>query len=366
MKILFLTAGPEIVASSRTRVFQYIPYLKNENVRCRVIVYKTGLAYYLAVSKLPNGFIKKIISKVISMYDLLFSVFQTLAFVCAANYYDMLFIQKTLLPNFVIKFLKKRKKIIFDFDDAIYNDIKNHNKNRFDAQIALYDLIILENSQNEKYVSSHGNNNTLRITGPIDCKRYYPNKWIERDKVVIGWIGSSSTEKYFNTLKNVFRKLSIRYENLIFELVGTQKINFDGVSVKFKRWSLSTEVEDLQNFDIGIMPLSDNEWTRGKGGYKLLQYMSMGIPVVASPVGVNKEIIQEGINGFGACTEKEWAEKLSLLVESADLRRGLGANGRRFVEKFYSLESNVPKLMASLKKVCSGKDEQSLDRAGSG
>lgn len=356
MKILFLTYGPEIVASSRTRVFQYLPYLKKNKINYKVITYKTGLVHYLSIFQFQNLLVRKLIFKAIGIYDLFFSIFQTLRFVYIANYYDLIFIQKVLLPNFIIKFLKRRKKkIIFDFDDAIYADQKTYNKEKFDTQIVLYDAIILENIYTKRYVNKHGNKKILMITGPIDCKHYHPKKGIKRDKVVMGWIGISSTEQYLKILKNVFKKLSILYENLIFELVGAQKINLDGVRFTLKRWNLNTEVADLQNFDIGIIPLPDNAWTRGKGGYKLLQYMAVGIPAVASPVGVNKEIIQDGINGFLANSEEEWIEKLSLLIENPELRYKLGMKGRQTVEKSYSLKVNAPKSKAALEKVYNDK-----------
>jgi len=351
VKVLFLTEGPKIVPASRTRVLQYLPYLKKGAIDCKVISYETGLAYYMAVSRLQNLLVKKLISKAIGAYNLFFSIFQTIRFVCKARYYDLIFIQRVLLPNFIIRFLKRRKKIIFDFDDAIYADQKSYNKKRFDTQITLFDAIILENIYTKKYVNELGNDKVSLITGPIDCKRYRPGGWFKRDKVVIGWVGSSSTEKYLNVLKNVFEKLSARYEKLVFEFISAQKININGVRFKFKKWDFSTEVRNLQNFDIGIMPLPDNEWTRGKGGYKLLQYMAVGIPAVASPVGVNKEIIQDGTNGFLADREEEWIEKLSLLIENPELRHKLGMNGRLAMEEFYSFEVSAPKLTAALEKV---------------
>ena len=112
---------------------------------------------------------------------------------------------------------------------------------------------------------------------------------------------------------------------------------------------METEVADLQSFDIGIMPLPDNEWTRGKGGYKLLQYMAVGVPCVASPVGINKELIRDGENGFLATTEEEWYEKLSLLIDNPELRREMGRRGRAYVVRNHSFEAAAPKLISALK-----------------
>ncbi len=348
MKILFLTFGSEMVASSRTRVFQYLPFFKNNKIDYRVVPYHSGLACHLGSlqpKNLVNKLVRKVLYQVVEIYDLFF---QRLWFLILANYYDLIFIQKALLPICLVKFLKKRKKIIFDFDDAIYAN-PAYNRKRFDTQISLYDLVVLENVYTKQYVNEHGNKNVTMITGPIDCKRYYPENRIGKDGIVIGWIGNPTTEKYLNILKDIFKKLSVMYENLTFELIGAQRINFQGVSLKLKQWSLATEVANLQNFDIGIMPLPDNKWTRGKGGYKLLQYMAVGVPSVVSPVGINREIINEGINGFLVNSEREWIEKLSLLIENRELRLRMGREARRMAEEVYSYRVNAPKLISALR-----------------
>lgn len=131
--------------------------------------------------------------------------------------------------------------------------------------------------------------------------------------------------------------------------MGVGKINFAGVNATLKKWRLDNEVATLQSFDIGIMVLPDNEWTRGKGGYKLLQYMAVGIPCVASPVGINKELIRDGENGFLATTEEEWYENLSLLIDNPELRKKMGMRGRDFVVRNYSFEVAAPKLISALK-----------------
>lgn len=114
---------------------------------------------------------------------------------------------------------------------------------------------------------------------------------------------------------------------------------------------MNTEVFELQSFDIGIMPLPDDEWTRGKGGYKLLQYLSMGIPAISTPVCINTEIIQNGINGFLVNSKDQWIDKLTLLIENAQLRKRLGLSGKDHVEKRYSLNISAPKLLNILNDV---------------
>jgi glycosyltransferase involved in cell wall biosynthesis len=109
-------------------------------------------------------------------------------------------------------------------------------------------------------------------------------------------------------------------------------------------WRLDTEVEDLRAFDVGLMPLSDDEWSRGKCGLKALQYMALGIPAVVSPVGVNTTIVRDGVNGFYASTEEEWIDRIALLLEDEPLRRSLGEEARRTVEESYSARAHVPRV----------------------
>ena len=163
--------------------------------------------------------------------------------------------------------------------------------------------------------------------------------------MIIGWIGSFSTTKYLRIVENPLRLLSLRYSNLVIELIGANDIVFDGVKMRTKRWNLDSEVSNLQNFDIGIMPLPDDNWTRGKGGYKLLQYCAIGIPCVASPVGINKEIVREGINGFLVKDQKDWVERLALLIEDKELRERLGRKAREIAVKEYSFYCATPKLV---------------------
>jgi glycosyltransferase involved in cell wall biosynthesis len=359
MKILFLTCGPPVVASSRTRVFQYLPFFQREGIKYKVIINRTVLSNHLRQVCHYDSFVIKVIRfwliNLIRAFDAIFSSFQLVRFTVLAFFYDIIFIQKVLIPNFILKFLAKifKKQIVFDFDDAIYDHLKFYKKRRFHQQLPLYNLLVIENTFTKEYVSKFTNSNIFIITGPIDCKRYYTHCSVKKGEVIVGWIGSPATQKYLTMLDGVFERLSRSYKNLTFEFIGAQKMDFNAERLRQKQWSLDAEVGDLQNFDIGIMPLPDNEWTRGKGGYKLLQYMAVGIPCVASPVGINKELIRDGENGFLATTEKEWYEKISLLIENPELRRDMGIKGRSYVVENYSFEVAAPKLISALKRLVS-------------
>ena len=146
--------------------------------------------------------------------------------------------------------------------------------------------------------------------------------------MVIGWIGSHSTLMYLVSLRPVFEELAQRYgESVVLKVVCDRFPGRMGLVVEEKPWALNEELSDLRAFDIGVMPLPDDVWTRGKCGFKLLEYMAVGIPVVASPVGVNTAIVRDGENGYLAADEARWTEVLAALIEDVDLRHRLGAQG---------------------------------------
>jgi glycosyltransferase involved in cell wall biosynthesis len=169
--------------------------------------------------------------------------------------------------------------------------------------------------------------------------------------VTIGWSGSISTVKHFETLIPVLKKLrSVFNDKVRFMLIGDVNYRNSGLEVEALQWKAETEVSDLNRFDIGIMPLPDDEWARGKCGLKALSYMACGVATVASAVGVNSEIISHGQNGFLASNEEEWIKYLSLLVTDAELRRELGRKGRETVVSKYSVEANRNKYLSVFKR----------------
>jgi len=322
MKILFFSFSSEITASSRSRVYQYIPYLKEKGVILKVINSISTGHFYSDVSGLKISLLNKIKNSI-------FKVLQTIKVLINAFYYDVIVVQRVLLPIWQQRLLRFiNSNVIYDFDDALY--LHPRLTKRFDSMIKLSRHIVLENMDNFNYAKNFNNNISI-ITGPIDTDRYFPIAKKENNTVVvIGWIGSPSTAKYLNVLYGVFKELKGKYrEGLAIKIISSKKIDLDNIPHTFVEWSLDSEVRELQSFDIGIMPLEDDQWCRGKGGYKLLQYMSVGIPCVASPTGINKEIIEEGITGFLAANSNEWLKKISILVENKALREKIGAAGRK-------------------------------------
>jgi len=346
MKILFLTAGDATVASSRIRVYQYVPYLQRAWIRCIIIPITNARQEHKSRTwKL----IKRRFNSGIRYFKIPFY-----SIVC-----DVVFIQKVLLPIGIQNLIRTlNSNIVFDFDDAIWlwyqscaepSSAVRRRLLRHTIERSKY-VITLENDYLKKFALKF-TRNILMVTGPVDCKRLFPKREKENKNIVIGWIGSPPNTPYLKPLFNVFKRISENHPNVIIELVGASNLKIEGVNLVIKQWCLDTEVENLHDFDIGIMPLPDDKWTRGKGGYKLLQYMAVGIPCIASPVGINSILIREDVNGYLANSEDEWYEKLEILIKNRVLRESMGANGRKLVEEQYSLEAAVPKLIKLVKRV---------------
>jgi len=351
LKILFLTLYDEQWADSRVRVYQYLPFLDDRGIGYKVIpiiskdLFRHGkLRYYLSAG--------------------LNALFKWLEVIFLGFKYDAILVSNLLLPLHLEKMIRfSNRNVVYNFCDALYTGYDAQYAARDPVRILLNRFgkiwlsrilrtsrhVLVENEQNRQF-ASHFCPNVSVITGPIDTERYVPRESRKSNfsSIVIGWIGGPSTTPYLGILENAFRNLSQKYSQIVIELIGAAELKVEGVQIVIKKWDYESEVSNLQNFDIGIMPLPDNEWTRGKGGYKLLQYMACGIPCVASPVGVNADIIQDGFNGFLARSEEEWIEKLSLLIESPDLRQKMGENGRIIAEERYSIKANIHRFLNAL------------------
>jgi len=282
-----------------------------------------------------------------------------------AKKYNLVFVQREacfLGFSFFEKLLAKRPKLIFDFDDAIWlpnvSDankkwewLKNYKKTE---KIISYAHHVIAGNQ---YLANYAKNFTTNISiipTTIDTDIYKIPKKRSNDKILIGWSGSPTTIQHFRYGEPFLKAIQKKYPNKIeFKLIGdasyyNKELNIQGIA-----WSKEKEVSELSDLDIGIMPLPDDKWTKGKCGLKGLQYMALEIPTIMSPVGVNTEIIQDSENGFLASSKKEWIEKLSLLIENKELRKKIGIKGRETVEQKYSVQSQKDKYLEIFNQVCS-------------
>ena len=259
-------------------------------------------------------------------------------------------------------FARSGAKMIFDFDDAIWHfDVSEANKRlgwlknpSKTANIIGYAHHVIAGNE---YLADYARNYNANVTViPTTIDTNYHQPLLLRDaaksNICIGWTGSLTTIKHFRLAEPLLLKLKEKYgAQITFKLIGDKYYSNDLLGIKGVEWTFAREVEELRDIDIGIMPLPDDEWSKGKCGFKGLQYMAMEIPPVMSDVGMNKEIIQDGWNGFLAGEESEWMTKMSLLIENPDLRKEMGARARKAIIEKYSVLSQRDVYIDIFKKI---------------
>jgi glycosyltransferase involved in cell wall biosynthesis len=279
----------------------------------------------------------------------------------SANQYDIIFIQREALMTGSVFFEKRfghsKAKMIFDFDDAIWlHNVSTANRRfaflknplKTGTIIKHSDLVLAGNIYLADYAASF-NDNVRIIPTTIDTDKYFPPQRDKNKKTIcIGWTGSFSTIQHFATAIPALKKVRDKFGDRVkFKIIGDSNYYCKELETQGIAWSAITEVEDISEIDIGIMPLPDDEWTKGKCGLKGLQYMAIGIPTLMSPVGVNTEIILHGVNGYLPQNEDEWVSILTSLVEDADLRERIGNAGRNTVVERYSVNAWKEKYLAA-------------------
>jgi len=359
IRVLFLTLYPETMPSSRLRVYQYLPYLSRFGIEATVspVLPEPWFSRFYYTS-----------SKWSRLCQHTAEAIANLARIYKSRRYDLIFVQKGILPTNLRGFDRLLKwanpRLIFDLDDAVYGrNIVEFSSPLFrplqdpdqTKKLSSSAAAVVAGNHYLRDLALQYNRNVFLIPTPVDTDRFCPrpeDSQNGRKEVIIGWIGVSPGLEYVRSLEKVFQELSRKYRIRlkIITRPGKEVLTFEGVNVELKNWTYESEVSEMQEFDIGIMPLPDDEWTRGKCGLKLLQYMALGIPSVASRVGANLEIIEEGVNGFLAQEPAEWIEKLSRLIESRELRQKMGEAGREKAVANYSLEKMAPRLAEVFKK----------------
>lgn len=242
-----------------------------------------------------------------------------------------------------------RKKYIYDFDDAIWlpnyseTNAKFHKLKAYGKVkkiIRWADQVVVGNSYLKDYALQF-NSNVQVIPTTIDLKNTHNIQTVHTEKIIIGWTGTHTTGKYLDQIVPVLQKLEKEF-TFEFRVISNQAPDFQMNSLNFMKWNKDTEIEDLSKINIGIMPMEDNEWSRGKCGFKGLQYMALEIPALMSPVGVNTEIIEHGVNGFLCESASDWESTLRQLIEDISLRKEIGKNGNQTVLEQFSVTSNTP------------------------
>jgi glycosyltransferase involved in cell wall biosynthesis len=342
MRILFIAPlYPERSPSQRFRFEQYLDFLKEKNIE-----YSYS---YLVSEKHDRIFYSKgnLLKKLYLLILFTYKRFQDLR---SASKYDVVFIQREafyLGTTFFEKRLAKKTKVIFDFDDSIWlNNVSDANKNlnflknpvKTSEIIKFVHLVVAGNNYLSEYAKQFNSN--VKILPTIINTDEYKKVHHDKDQICIGWSGSVTTIQHFEYAIPFLTKIKKKFGDKVYiKVIGDGSYINNNLDIKGLSWNKESEIEDLSEFDIGIMPLPNDEWAKGKCGLKGLQYMALEIPTIMSPVGVNSEIIKDGVNGFLADSIEEWENKLSRLIESEELRSILGKKGRDTVVEKYSTDA---------------------------
>jgi len=349
MKVLLLSRYGPLGASSRVRFLQYLPYFESQGIDVTV----KPLLSDAYVTALYVGGDRR--------FEIIKGYLSRLFLLLIAKRYDVVVVEKEIfpfLPAFAERFLRLIKvPYLADYDDAIFHnyDLSRNKFVRFilgkkiDTVMRLASVVTAGNKYLAERAVNSGANKVEIIPTVVDSERYAPKNIYNSEDLIVGWIGTPSTSKYLKPLLPVFDKLQEKYGTR-FVAVGANQEDFKDSVVEAWPWSEDTEVTSIQKFDIGIMPLVDSPWEHGKCGYKLIQYMACGVPVVASAVGVNCEIVKEGQNGLLVNKPDEWYPVMSnmLSLTSKQLEK-FGKSGREMVSHWYSLDVQAPRLISALK-----------------
>ncbi len=363
MRVLFVIPHPPEGASGRFRVLQYLPWLRQQGLSCEVRPFMSEALYRCLYQ--PGRLPQKVAMSMAA-------VLRRCVDVVRAAQADVVMVHREALPLGTVLLERAMARlcpaVVFDFDDAIYlNHASAANAwarvfkraEKTSAIVSLSAQVVVGNRVLEAYTRAY-NPRVSVIPPPIDTEQFQCRPPLPQARaVVIGWIGSHTTAGYLRMIQRALATVITRYPEVEVRVVGAGSNLLTVPRLQLIRWDLAHEREELHRFDIGLMPMSDDEWARGKCGFKALLYMSAGIPVVASPVGITSEIVREGVNGFLATSEEVWVSRLSQLIEDRDLGPRMGQAGRTIVEEEYSLKVHAPRLLQVLRAAChDGRDDQ--------
>lgn len=358
IRVLALSPIPEEGAGCRFRVAQYIPYLDAHGFRVTLrslftpeffrFVYQPGHHGRKAATFAGLAWRRLRSLREVSQYDLVLV------------YREMFPIGPALVERLLA--LPGAPPIVFDFDDAIFlPSVSDANRliaalkcpGKVASIVRLSDHVIVGNEYLAAYARRYNDAVTV-IPTSVDTTKFLPRADSVRPEgqpPIVGWIGSPTTGTYIRGLTRVLRQVRERHAFTL-RVSGTgEPLAVDGLDCENVPWSLDREISLFNTCDVGIYPLEDDDWARGKCGFKAIEFMACGVPVVASAVGVNREIIQDGVNGFLASSEREWVDKLGLLLADPALRRRFAVAGRQTIERSYSLHVQAPRLAVTLGEV---------------
>jgi len=332
-KVLFLNVGDLQSPGTRLRAMAYVPFLRERDYKVEVL---------FPLGSMPNRLQRR---RVVRPLELVRDL-------AASSRADVVVVYRKTFPGFSARLLRRlASKVIYEFDDAVFLPsptepqaarAKARYRRNFRATVRVSDLVVAGNRQLATEVPDRP---TVILPTGVDLAIFKPEqRKTGSNDCVFGWIGTAENLPEWRRLLPALERVAAADPNVRFKIVSNGDAPQCDLPVVFERFSLDREAECLQDFDVGLMPLEDTPWNRGKCSLKALQCMAMGLPVVLSPVGMNREVIEPGVSGVFAATEDEWVTELRRLAGDAILRSRMGRAARAVVEKSYSLEQIGPQM----------------------
>jgi len=348
MKILLLSRYDRLGASSRLRSYQYLEQMRERGHKIDVAPLLSN--YYL--QRIYAGKRAPLAATAMAYVRRIVRMFRSAS-------YDLIWIEYEALPwipLFLESFLTKSgTPYVVDYDDAVFHRYDQHFSKtvrlllgrKIDGVMRGSKLVIAGNEYIAQRAREAGAPHVEIVPTAVDLTRFSRSNPPRRSTFTIGWIGTPKTEHYLYTIREALRDVCQGGSSRL-TTIGSSAIEMNGVPVETRPWQETTEAEELQRIDVGIMPIPDSPWEHGKSGYKLLQYMATARPVIASPVGVNRQIVQHGINGYLASSQEEWKRAFYSLRDDVARRSQMGNAGRQLVEQSYSTSVIAPRLISLL------------------
>jgi glycosyltransferase involved in cell wall biosynthesis len=350
IKCLLLSRYGRLGASSRVRFYQYLPYLEAHGVSAKV------------APLLKDQYVRDLYAGRRTNWKNIFQAYlRRLVHLLNSRHFDLIWIEREFfpwLPSWAPSLLSHWNiPYVVDFDDAVFHRYDLHPNgivrtllgSKIDTIMRRATLVLAGND----YLADRGWRSGARrveiFPSVVDITRYLATPFRKNRVFTIGWIGTPTTSKYLHLVCPALERVC-RNNRARVTLVGSGPVELGGVPTEIRDWSENTEVASIRNFDVGIMPLPDEPWTRGKCGYKLIQYMACALPIVASPVGVNRQIVDQGISGYLSTTVEDWAQALSDLRDNRTNGEAMGKAGRIKVENQYCLQVTAPRLLSLLRE----------------
>lgn len=355
MRVLVLTRYGSLGPSSRIRFYHYIPFLTDHGLDLKIL------------PLLGNDYVRCLYAQEKQpVLPMVRAYFNRIGQCADTSEYDLVWLEKELLPwlpTWLESLLVRIKiPIVADYDDAIFH---RYDLNQSPVVRSLMgqsigrimrraDTVVVGNEYLAEYARKFGVQRLATIPSVVNLDHYSPSE-AKHDNFRIGWIGTPITAPFLAMIKDALVEVHEKTGADIVLIGAGEHNKLDVPGKQILPWSEETEVADLQSLDVGIMPLPDQPFERGKCGYKLIQYMACGLPAVASPVGMNTHIVEDGKTGFLASSHEDWVRVLMTLYTDGELRKRMGKAGRLKVEQAYNLQITAPKMLDILTKAASRK-----------